>query len=185
MEKFPRFGNKKSADNPEKPHDPVEAPPPLLKEAVDSIVESILSQKSFESPELYEKLGVREFKRYLPTTGDLMYKYVWKRLPPIARGFFGLENGAQAQITRDPKSVDEMLFVTKAVELTHYAMLAVFSYFMYEQFNAGSLSGLAMATTTNALVNVYPIMLQRYNRIRLTHLKGKMRGKSDADVKEV
>jgi len=158
--------------NIELPEEKEEAPPSWFKKMLDSIVDTmedpkkIFTPKQFESPELYEKLGIRTFKKYLPTTGDLMYKYVWKKL------------GESDQVTLKPDSVEKALNTTRAVEITHYAFLAIFSMYMYDYYESGNMTMLAVTTTLNALVNVYPIMLQRYNRMRLIGLKNKIEKRS-------
>ena len=139
-----------------------ETPPSWFKSALDSTLETILTPKNFESPELYEKLGIRTYKKYMPTTGDLMYKYVWKKL------------GASNQVTLKPDSIEAALSTTTACEKLHYAFLAVYSVAMYHSYESGNMAGLAVNTALNTLINVYPIMLQRYNRMRLTGLKNKM-----------
>lgn len=143
-----------------------ETPPSWFKSALDSTLDTILTPNNFESPELYEKLGIRAYKKYMPTTGDLMYKYVWKKL------------GASSQVTLKPDSIELALSSTKAYEIIHYAFLAVYSMAMYHSYKSGNMVGLAVNTALNTLINVYPIMLQRYNRMRLTSLKSKMEERS-------
>ncbi len=139
-----------------------ESPPPWFKNALDSTPEKILASKNFESPELYEKLGIRMFKKYMPTTGDLMYKYVWKKL------------GASNQVTLNTNSIESALSSTKGYEILHYAFLAVFSILMCHFYESDNMAGLTASTSLNTLINVYPIMLQRYNRMRLTDLRNVM-----------
>lgn len=143
-----------------------ELPPSWFKVALNSALDSILTPKNFESPELYEKLGIRTFKKYMPTTGDLMYKYVWKKLV------------GSNQITLNKDSVETALSTTIACEIIHYALLALYSVSMYRSYESGNMTGLTVGAALNALVNVYPIMLQRYNRMRLTSLKDTMERRS-------
>src|SRR5947207_2641328 len=40
--------------------------------------------KPFESTKLYECLGIKPYKKYLPTSGDWVRRHIW-RAPPWAR----------------------------------------------------------------------------------------------------
>ena len=57
----------------------VDKVPSWFKGVVKKITDAWFDPKSFEqNPTIYEKLGVRTFKRYMPT-GDLVIKYMKKR----------------------------------------------------------------------------------------------------------
>ena len=136
-----------------------ETPPGWFKRTVDSALEKVAD---FEARELYEKLGIRTFKKYLPTTGDLMCRYVWKKLL-----------GGNV-VTGDLDSVEKLLSDVRRAELIHYVFLAGVTMTMYEEYQSGNMTGLAFTTALNVLVNAYPIMLLRYNKIRLKSLAQKI-----------
>jgi Glycosyl-4,4'-diaponeurosporenoate acyltransferase len=103
---------------------------------------------------LYRVLGIRFFKRYLPTSGDVVSR--WKGVSRIRRAHMGLEQ-ALRRYER----------VTRSYEARHIvgglSMLAL-SWWSISVHSKGQWSVLLVA---NALINGYPIILQRYNRVRL------------------
>jgi hypothetical protein len=113
---------------------------------------------------IYVLLGVRLFKRYLPTSGDLISRFRRRRrIAPIG-----------------PDLVDSLLQYekqTKSWEARHIfgalSMLAL-TWWSIAVHGKGSWPALLGA---NLLINGYPIMLQRYNRARLrsilAHLEGR------------
>lgn len=102
----------------------------------------------------YRLLGVRVFKRYLPTSGDLVSR--WRGISRIQRAHGGLDQ-ALRRYER----------VTRSHEGRHIfgaaSMLAI-SWWAISFHGKGEWPALLAA---NALINGYPIILQRYNRIRL------------------
>lgn len=113
--------------------------------------------KSFETAgdcRLYRLLGVRSFKRYLPTSGDLVTR--WRGITRIKRTHGGLDQ-ALRRYER----------VTRSYEARHmFGALSMFaiSWWSITFHDNGQWPALIAA---NVLINGYPIMLQRYNRIRL------------------
>jgi len=103
---------------------------------------------------LYRLVGVRAFKRYLPTSGDLVSR--WRGISRIQRAQDGLDQ-ALRRYER----------VTRSHEGRHIfgalSMLAI-SWWAITFHGKGEWPALIVA---NALINGYPIILQRYNRIRL------------------
>lgn len=110
------------------------------------------SLRSFESDRFYEKLGIKFFKKYLPTTGDLVHKHLWKR--------FGASDNVKPN---DLTSLKDYVKSTIACEIAHIIGFILYLPFMFHPH--GLL--VALAIIANILVNIYPIMLQRYNRGRL------------------
>jgi hypothetical protein len=103
---------------------------------------------------LYRFLGIRLFKRYLPTSGDVVSR--WQGISRIRRADGGLEH-ALRRYER----------VTRSYEARHiFGALSMFaiSWWSITFHSKGEWSALLAA---NALINGYPIILQRYNRIRL------------------
>ncbi|OGZ13300.1 MAG: hypothetical protein A3C93_00075 [Candidatus Lloydbacteria bacterium RIFCSPHIGHO2_02_FULL_54_17] len=116
-----------------------------------TVARRYLTPQPFEE-RLYELLGVRLFKRYLPTSGDLVMRCVWKTR------------------TLDSTKKDALMKYangfTVACELTHLAGCA--ACVLYLSFFLAT--PLWFVVTANLLVNVYPVMLQRYNRARIYRL---------------
>lgn len=131
--------------------------PPHFREAVGKIIGAWFDPKSFEQdPTAYERLGVRTFKKYMPTSGDLVYRLVWKK--------FGTPN-----MTGDgsKQALRNYEFFTRVFETAHLSLFALYTAAITEELQAGRLDKAAVITGLNTLVNVYPIMVQRYNRSRL------------------
>jgi hypothetical protein len=113
--------------------------------------------KAFEKAgncRLYRLLGVRGFKRYLPTSGDLVSR--WQGIARIQRAQGGLD-----------QALRRWERVTRSYEARHIfgalSMLAI-SWWSITFHNKGQWPALIAA---NLLINGYPILLQRYNRVRL------------------
>lgn len=102
----------------------------------------------------YELIGIRAFKHYLPTTGDLVSRWRGKRwISWLGR--------------RTAENLCAHERRTRNWEARHIfgliSMLALTSWSIEVQ-GKGSWAELLVA---NLLINGYPIMLQRYNRVRL------------------
>jgi hypothetical protein len=140
-----------------------EKAPPWFREVVKKIADAWFDPKSFEqNPKLYEKLGVRTFKKYMPTSGDLVYRLVWKRF------------GAGDQIEPTLESMKSYEKYTRLYEGIHLTALGIGTATMTEQLLSGQIEGAVFTAAINTLVNVYPILLQRYNRSRLYKVINKM-----------
>lgn len=103
---------------------------------------------------VYEWLGIKFFKRYLPTSGDLVSRARGvRRIAPPGPDLY-------ASLLRHDRQ-------TRAWEGRHIfgalSMLAV-SWWSMAVYHKGSWPALIAA---NLLLNGCPIMLQRYNRVRL------------------
>ena len=133
-----------------------EKAPPWFKQVVKRIADAWFDPKSFEqNPELYEKLGVRTFKRYMPTSGDLVYRLVWKRF------------GAEDLVKPTLESMKDYEKYTRLYEGIHLTFLGLGAATMAAQLSSGQIEGAVFTAGINTLVNVYPILVQRYNRSRL------------------
>ncbi|MHB8625514.1 MAG: glycosyl-4,4'-diaponeurosporenoate acyltransferase CrtO family protein [Aggregatilineales bacterium] len=120
--------------------------------------------ESFErQPGFYERLGIRTFKRYMPISGDLIYHLIWKKL------------GAPDLITPNSiSSLRSMELVGRLLETVHLMGFAVMASDLGTALANKSITSAAFVAGLNMLVNVYPIMLQRYNRVRLQRTIQKM-----------
>ena len=122
--------------------------------------------KPFESTKLYEKLGMKPFKKYLPTTGDLAVKHFWSR--------FGLSRWIKPNL----ESLRGMEFASRVYEGIHLPMIGFFAQQAIENGLAGDVSNTVYSSLGGILVGIYPLMLQRYNRIRLYHAIDRMESKT-------
>jgi hypothetical protein len=113
---------------------------------------------------LYVLLSVRLFKRYLPTSGDIISRARgFRRIAPIGPGLVSSLLQYEKQ--------------TKSWEVRHIfgalSMLAL-TWWSIAVHGKGSWPVLLGA---NLLINGYPIMLQRYNRTRLRSLLARLKGR--------
>lgn len=120
--------------------------------------------KRFESPQLYERLGVLWIKRYVPTGGD----------------YFRKKYGVRAI---DIKSTIESLLKfekrTRFYEAIHLGAFLAFLLFSIWQLVSGRTNGIGfvIACVVYVLLILSPVLLQRYNRIRIYEAIRRMRKK--------
>lgn len=132
--------------------------------SVRAAIRSYLRPRSWEvrgDSRIYRLLGVRVYKKYVPTSGDLMSR--WFGSPWL--------KPSDAPIR---KRCERRLELTERYELRHIvgaiSMQALTSYSVV----VWSEGNYALLTVANVLINVYPIMLQRWTRIRLQRVLGRM-----------
>ena len=113
--------------------------------------------KGFESERLYEQLGALQIKRYVPTGGDL----VMRRLR--------LDHPERRWVTPSLESLRRYERRTRLNESIHLIGFTGFTALTIDKFFSGSLSwlGLTVAMILNLLFGLWPVVLQRYNRLRL------------------
>jgi hypothetical protein len=103
---------------------------------------------------IYDLIGIKIYKKYLPTTGDLARR--WRKLQQIKR--------------RDKDEFQELLqyeLKTRKYEWRHWIgaiTLVVLTLFLDRKL---TLFDWIFLPLLNLYVNIYPIFLQRYNRIRI------------------
>lgn len=140
-----------------------EQAPAWIKETSKKIADAWFDPKSFESQDAYEKIGVRTFKKFMPTSGDYVYRYVWKKI------------GAPDWVKPgDIESLKRMQVFTRVYETIHVSFLAIGAGVMVSQLSEGNMNAAAFTAAISTLINVYPIMVQRYNRLRLYRNINKM-----------
>ncbi len=112
--------------------------------------------KRFESERLYQRLGARFLKRYIPTGGDAVMHRLRRRNPHRRLVRPGLH--ALRQFER----------WTRLAEAVHLTGFAGFAALTVRQFATGALGpvGLTVAVTLNLTLGLWPVVLQRYNRLR-------------------
>jgi glycosyl-4,4'-diaponeurosporenoate acyltransferase len=113
--------------------------------------------KRFESEELYERLGARILKRYVPTGGDLVMQRLRRNHPE------------RRWVTSSLQSLRRYERRTRLNESIHLIGFIGFTVLATTKFASGSLStfGLSVALGLNLMIGLWPVTLQRYNRLRL------------------
>ena len=110
------------------------------------------------SGRLYEAVGVRLFRRFAPD-GDLANRWARRRDP----GY---------RVIRGRKSALAFVERTETGERGHLVLLALGAVSAAFALRLGWTGWAVYLTAGNVVVNVYPILLQRYNRARLARVFG-------------
>ena len=126
----------------------------------NNIVLNYFKPKKFElfrNGTIYDLVGIKIYKKYLPSTGDLVRK--WRNIKQIKIGTFG--------------RLDELYRYerkTRNYELRHIfgAILLIILSLMLDR--KLTLFDWIFLPALNLYINIYPIFLQRYNRIRIINL---------------
>lgn len=113
--------------------------------------------KWFESESLYEHLGVLLLKRFVPTGGDLVMQRLRRHHPE--RRWVSPNLQSLRRYERRTRSNESMHVIGSSLVITLAAI----------KFASGSLTtiGLTAAIALNLIFGLWPIILQRYNRLRL------------------
>ncbi|MBI2547225.1 MAG: hypothetical protein HYW23_02150 [Candidatus Aenigmarchaeota archaeon] len=110
--------------------------------------------KSFErSGKVYEALGVRKFKKIM-FNGDYMNALLRKYNP-------------NHKLIRNEGSAKSWEMFTRIYEGIHVGFGSLMLSGMVDRLANGDYDGAAIIAAINTVVNIYPIMLQRYNRARI------------------
>lgn len=118
---------------------------------LERIADAYFEPKKFErNPKFYERLGVKFFKKYMPTSGDFVRR----------------RRGAEPLIT-DSSSLKKWEETTKQIEGLHLRFAGVMTGMTAGLVLLGKPEIAGFAGGLNVLLNGYPIMLQRYNRARI------------------
>ncbi len=117
------------------------------------LVELWFAPKPFESEGLYERLGVRYLKRYVPTGGDYFIQKFGIRIVDIQGDLDALIRFEQ---------------LTRIHEALHIFFFLVFLGYSLRRWRAGKTSfpGFLFALLVCVGLILSPVELQRYNRIR-------------------
>lgn len=121
--------------------------------------ELVFAPKRFESERLYERLGVRLFQYYVPTGGRLVMRLAGLK-------WMGFRD--------NDLLLPQLDFITRYFEAIHWLALPALAALAFHLYSAGRLSPTLLALALLAILGftVHPIMLQRYNRIRLRRAQG-------------
>ncbi len=120
--------------------------------------------KRFESPQLYERLGALWIKRYVPTGGDYFRKKYGVRVIDIKSNI---------------KSLLKFEERIRLYEVIHLGAFIAFLLFSIWQLVSGRTTGMGfvIACEVYVLLILSPVLLQRYNRIRVYEAIRRMRQK--------
>ena len=113
---------------------------------------------------VYVHLGVRIYKKYLPTSGDLITRARGIKRLKVA----GLGRRAALERHRNQTCVWEWRHLISAILLQSWAIFAWLKF---------GVAKFWVSTVINIFVNIYPIMLQRFTRARIKLCLGKMQPK--------
>jgi hypothetical protein len=124
---------------------------------VSHLIDVWFRPKQFETERFYVRLGALIVKRYVPTGGDVVMQRLRRRDP------------GRRSIDSSPKSLRRFERGTRIAEAVHLVGFVVFFRLALPRFSAGSLSkfGLAVASALNLTLGLWPVVLQRYNRLPL------------------
>ena len=110
--------------------------------------------ESFRGRSIYELISISFYKKYLPTSGDLVRKW----------------HNKQQLNPRNSTLNTELLHIEKQTRKFEFRHLVGFLFFILMIFLIDKTLGvidLVFLTFLNLYVNIYPIFLQRHNRIRI------------------
>lgn len=112
------------------------------------------SFETFNRKTIYEYFGIRFFKKYLITDGDLVRK--WRIIKQI-------------NLNRDSRILElqHAEKETRKYEIIHLIFILISVLIVVFNYNQLSFVQWTLIIAINLYANVYPIFLQRYNRIRI------------------
>lgn len=113
-------------------------------------------KKIEKESKIYEKVGVILYKHYVPTYGSKLFE---KKLL----------NSANKVKFRDSDLLKTQEKFTRIFESIHVIGAIVMAHTTALQVGIDNHNGALMTAGLNTFVNLYPIMLQRYNRMRINH----------------
>ena len=133
---------------------------------------SVYRLRAFEqSGRLYELLGVRFFRRFVPD-GDAANRWRRRREPAF-------------RMIRNRQDALEFVQRTEQSEKGHLVMLVLGAMSAAFAWAIDWRGWAVYLTVGNVLVNVYPILLQRYTRARLLNLASGLRREPPRSVRRV
>ena len=116
----------------------------------EKLTDFYFKPKSFEkNGKLYEALGVNWFRKYCPNGGS----------------WFSKKTGYSFVSGRKKSDLKSFTNLTKALEGVHaFAFFPLYTYQMIDNLSQENYGAAAWNLATNILINLYPIMSNRYNR---------------------
>lgn len=107
----------------------------------------------YKNKTIYDLIGIRWFKKYLITDGNLVRQ--WRKVKSI--------NSGKNKFDEFYKAEKE----TKKYEIIHLTFVLIFVLIVGLKFKNITLLNWIIILLINLYANIYPIFLQRYNRIRI------------------
>ncbi len=120
----------------------------------EKLLELWFAPKSFETPELYERLGIRFLKRYVPTGGDYFIQKFGVRIVQV-------QGNLEAMI-----HFEQLTRIQEAIHIVAFLGFVFFSFWRYYHRKTTFLDFL-FAMLVYVVLILSPAALQRYNRIRI------------------
>jgi hypothetical protein len=127
---------------------------------ISNLTLSYFKPKSFElyrGKTIYDLIGIKFYKKYLPTTGDLVRR--WRKIKQIKTG----KTNQIAELYRYERK-------TRNYEWRHLIGAVVFVVLIFLIERKLTIFDWIFLTFLNLIINIYPIFLQRYNRIRIINV---------------
>ncbi len=133
-------------------------------------LDSWFAPKQFESLQLYERLGVLWLKRYVPTGGDYFRKKYWCAR---RRHYVDIKGTIESLLKFEER--------TRLYEAIHIGVFLAFLFFSIWQLVSRRTNGIGfvIACVVYVLLILSPVLLQRYNRIRVYEVIRRMRKKQN------
>lgn len=103
---------------------------------------------------VYKKIGIHQFKKIVPLGG------FWTRI-------FNKLFSQKIKLLSTQQHAEIWVIFTVAVEIIHFIGLTAMLYFMLIFLEEMSFLKISFLTLLNILINLYPIFVQRYNRLRI------------------
>lgn len=111
----------------------------------------------FGTSSIYTLIGVGIFKRFVPTTGDIARRM---------RGISQLKYRRQELVS----DLYNLEMYTRTMETRHWIGMVLFIAIAWVMKSEYSVFDYLFVSALFLIVNVYPILLQRHNRIRILNL---------------
>jgi hypothetical protein len=107
----------------------------------------------------YERAGIRIFKSILPSSGEMISKAATKFL------------GKETLLPQSDLDFGVLIAIARIAKFSHVAAMSVMEAVAIQQLIAGAPEYALGTTIFNAVLNVYPIMLQNYQLLRLQRIR--------------
>ncbi len=120
----------------------------------EKLLEFWFAPKRFETPELYERLGIRILKRYVPTGGDFFIQRFGVRSVQV-------QGNLEAMI-----HFEQLTRIQEGIHVFAFLGFLIFSSFRLAKHKTSFLDFL-FAVLVYVLLILSPAALQRYNRLRI------------------
>ncbi len=120
----------------------------------EKLLEAWFAPKTFENPELYERLGIRILKRYVPTGGDFFIQRFGVRIVQV-------QGNLDAMI-----HFERLTRVQEAIHVFAFLGFLIFSIWRLAKRKT-SFADFLFACLVYVFLILSPAALQRYNRIRI------------------